>query len=106
MVALPLPRAFSLRVPLVREREVQAGCKRNVIPLDGRIRSQRMVVKYIRQGHLPAEPLVELGDQAEVERPAQDAHIIGSSGGKCDVRLTEARVEEKALGEDTVLAEL
>ena len=55
---------------------------------------------------LPAQPLVELGDQAEVERPAQDAHLIGRSAGERDIDLTEARVEEEALREDAVRSEL
>ena len=46
-----------------------------------------MVVKYIPQCQLPAQPLVELGDQAEVKRPAQDAHIVGRSIGKRNIRF-------------------
>jgi len=90
----------------VRERNVQAGRKRDVVPLDWRIRGQRVVVKYIRQRQLPAQPLVELGDQAEVDCPAQDPHIIGRGAGERDIYLTEAWIEEEALREDAVRSEL
>jgi len=33
-----------------------------------------------------------VGDQAEVERPTQGAHLFGRRGGKRDIGLTEARV--------------
>jgi len=63
-----LHRIFLSAIPrLVREGNIQAGCDGDVVPLDGRIGRQRMVVEYIRQCQLPAEPLVELGDEAEVE---------------------------------------
>src|ERR1700677_1602096 len=65
-----------------------------------------MIVKYIPQRQLPAQPLVELGDQAEVKRAAQDAHVIGSSSGERDIDLTEAWVENEALRQDAVRSQL
>src|ERR1700690_2590172 len=65
-----------------------------------------MAVKYIRQCDLPAKPFVDFGDEAKVERPAQDADIIGRSAGERDIDLTEARVEEEGLREDAVFPEL
>ena len=65
-----------------------------------------MVIKYIRERHLPSQPLVELAGQAEIEHPAQDAHVIGRRIRKGDISLTEARVEEEALRKDAVLSDL
>ena len=48
---------------------------------------------------------MELGNQADVEYPAHDTHIIGRRAGKRNIGLTEAWVEEEALREDTVLSQ-
>src|SRR5208283_423299 len=104
-------RRFRTHTELVREREVQAGSERDVVPFDWRNGRQRMSVKYIRERHLPAQPLVNLSDVAEVHCPAHDAHIVRRrergkwNGGGIDVGLAETRIEQEALRKDAVRAE-